>query len=98
MCTPQTGHTALSLLRNSLGLPGLLAFMPSQVAAAALYWDRTCSGTIPLWPTALANLTGQPPLSPFKRCSRMLMAFADSEFIQQVTRTPAIPPLQQPPL
>mmetsp|Transcript_18815 Transcript_18815/g.52461 ORF Transcript_18815/g.52461 Transcript_18815/m.52461 type:complete len:1370 (-) Transcript_18815:950-5059(-) len=54
----KAGHKALSILHSSLGMPELLAFVPSQIAAAALYWDRTTFGAVPLWPNALANLTG----------------------------------------
>ncbi len=41
-----------------------LRFAPSALAAAALYTARLRHGVLPLWPTALAQLTGAAPDQP----------------------------------
>lgn len=50
---------ALLLLQGVSRSSSFLGVRPSTVAAAALYCTRKARGLLPLWPSALAELTGQ---------------------------------------
>lgn len=56
----EVGRGARRLLRCALlqVQPPLATAPPTLTAAAALYCDRLCNGCMPLWPSALAQLSG----------------------------------------
>lgn len=87
----QSAANAVQLLRLTLPSTTFLNFRPSIVAAAVLYVERRSRGAVPLWPVALAQLTGMYDLG----VPEFIAAIKATESLVQANSSVFVPPQTQ---